>query len=461
MIRHTFIKKCNTIFKNSNINFGNNPISMLHGGKTVSRILLEFDVDKIKNEFGAFNNATHILKMANCNSIIFNDENNVINGFYSSGERQRAVSFDIIAFAIPEFWDEGIGLDSPNTKWEIGEKKVSIDGSNWFQAYNGKPWANNGIYSSDFISSEYDKFSKGEKSIIISRQHFDKGNENLEMDITSFINDILNNNIKNNGICLAFTPLNEGDGEEVTKYVGFFNNHTNTFFQPYIESKTISPINDNRCNFILGKKNMLGLYVKIGNKFTDLDELPICTIENKEYPVKKVKNGHYMAEVLMNTSSVKPNTIFSDIWSNIKIDGIPYEDVEMEFITKSNFEYVSIGRIKDKTENFLPLLVGINEMEKINKGEKREVKVYFKEEYTHDKYELLDSAFYRIYTMFNNKEVTVIPWDYINILSDYNSFTLYADDFLPQKYYVDIKVNKGSETKLFKRCLEFEIPNEF
>ena len=52
MVFRTFLDKCNTIVKGSNDNFGLNPILMLHYGGLVSRILIHFDIEELKNRIG-------------------------------------------------------------------------------------------------------------------------------------------------------------------------------------------------------------------------------------------------------------------------------------------------------------------------------------------------------------------------------------------------------------------------
>ena len=48
MIKHTFVNKCNTIIKDSELNTGLNPVAELNIGGEVSRILLWFDVHDMR-----------------------------------------------------------------------------------------------------------------------------------------------------------------------------------------------------------------------------------------------------------------------------------------------------------------------------------------------------------------------------------------------------------------------------
>lgn len=48
MIERTFIDKQNTIFRDSDDNFGLNPILMLCTGETESRALIRFDIERLR-----------------------------------------------------------------------------------------------------------------------------------------------------------------------------------------------------------------------------------------------------------------------------------------------------------------------------------------------------------------------------------------------------------------------------
>ena len=462
MITRTFIKKSNTIIENTNNNFGLNPICSLHYGTTISRFLLYFDIENIKKEydngnFNSDNKVTHTLRMTNCGSIDDRRFKDTIPDFCGSGIRKRASSFEIIAFEIPSNWDAGVGFDSSMDFWLIGDSAISNDGSNWEFAYNGKEWDENGIYSNEYLNSEYVKFANGEKSIIISRQKFDYGNEDINLDITTYINDVINGEKENNGICISFSPYTELLKSDATRYVGFFNNNTNTFFAPYIESRCNKQLIDNRFNFTNGKENKLLFICNLGDNLTNLDEIPTCTINGIEYPVKQAKKGVYEATISADETFEKDSILY-DVWSNIKYNGKVLNDVEMEFVVNGDENYFSLGKFKHNEKTFSPLLIGINGMEKINMGEIRTVKIYFKEEYTNNSYELLDKAEYRIYVLDGKREIDVIN-DYIDQIEDFNLFQINTGQLLPQNYHVDIKITYNNEVRCFKNCLEFEVVN--
>ena len=257
MVTRTFLSKCTTIFMDSEDNFGLHPIGMLNRGLIVSRALIKFDTDKISSRMldGTYlnrNNLKHVLKLYNCGSIDNKKFGNPIPSNDYNGEKIRNTSFSIIVFPIPKEWDRGVGFDNSDDIWFVGNSKKSTQGCNWYQAKNGVLWDNEGIISTDQLRVEYTKYLNGEDSIIIASQHFDYGNEDFSIDITDYVNDIVDGKIKDNGLCICFAPTDDADDDKITKYTGFFTDKTNTFYEPYLESKYDEIIFDDRNNFKIG-----------------------------------------------------------------------------------------------------------------------------------------------------------------------------------------------------------------
>ena len=282
MIVKTYISKMNTVIKDSVINTGINPIQEIMYGQNTSRGLIYFDHTKIKKlmEDGTMpdkNKIRHILKITNAGSIDFTTLHKCGFSSIDDNKKRRASSFDLIFFLIPNIWDAGKGFDYTknalnedyyDTSQKNRNRLVSTDGCNWFQRRNGIEWDEPGIYSNETLSNEYDNFSseKGSK-IIFARQRFDVGNESIDIDITDIVNKFVSGELENNGIGIAFTPALERLGEDKTKpvanvenYIAFFTNKTNTFFEPFVETRYYDYIDDDRANFVIDKDNKLYLY---------------------------------------------------------------------------------------------------------------------------------------------------------------------------------------------------------
>ena len=463
MIKRTFIDKFTTIVKDSKDNFGLNPIGALHYGDIVSRCLIHFDEGRMAR-FPS--NARHILKLTNCSGIdksSFNDSPVKGTEFI---DRERATSFDVLAFRIPEFWDAGRGFDSTDDFWFVGKSAVSQHGANWFYAHDGKEWGTEiddkghtipveGVLSTETLISEYEKYSKGEKSLIIGRQHFDRGNENLEIDITEFVSAVLKGEYRNYGIGLSFSPSLEESTPKKTQYIGFFTNNTNTFFQPVVESRLNVPISDNRYNCYIGKENNLYFYAVLGGVPTDLEEVPVCKIDGKNNPVFRQDTGIYYTKVKY-TDSKEANTIHYDEWSNLKYDGESLEDVEMEFVVLPKERFFSLGEMGEESDNLEPSISGINDHEKVFQGDERTLRVIFRKKYSSE-YSLVGNCYYRIYVKDGKREITIVDWDNIDTCGKYNIFKINSAEYLPAEYHVDIKAKIGNDVRIFKDKLVYTI----
>lgn len=476
MVTRTFLDKCNTIVNGSKDNFGLNPICSLCYGSVQSRALLHFDESYIKNlyEKGEFNPDTtkHTLKLFNCASwdpSKFMEKKEI--GKHLSDLERRAVSFDVILFKLPRNFDAGAGFDNSTDIWFVGYNSASQDGSTWENSMSGLKWETPGVYTPERLSKEYEKWANGEDSIIVGRQHFDYGNENLSIDITDYVNSLLKGE-KNYGLGLAFSPRLEMLKEKHIHYIGFFTNNTNTFFEPFIETRDYSMVSDDRYKFYVGKTNRLYFYAVFGGVFTDLDELPTCEIEGVKYPVKRQKTGVYYAEVKLGKKKVqgeddcgnpvdeyvpRTSSVMYDVWGNLKYKGKNLDDVELEFEVIPSSKFFNFGEEIETAKNVMPTISGINDDEKLYQGDRREIDVIFKVQYSSTEYELVDDAYYRIYVKDGSREIDVIDWDHIDSIGRKNTFFIDTGELVPYDYYVDIKTEIGRETRIFKNKLHFKV----
>ena len=489
MIHKTYISKMNTIINGSELNTSLNPVASLIYGRNITRVLLYFDHTDIKRmmEDGTFpdkGKISHVLKITNAGSLDFTQLHCGEISSIDDSLKRRASSFDIIFFLIPKEWDAGKGFDYSNnflnkdfydTCQKDRNRLISTDGCNWYQARNGINWDEPGIYSNDKLSKEYDNFATVDGSpIIIGRQRFEIGGENINIDITEIVNKFVSGELENHGIGFAFTPALERLGEDETKsvskvenYVGFFTNKTNLFFEPFLETIYDDYIDDDRSNFVLNKKNRLYLYVNIGGRPEDLDETPTCTIKNDSYEiildnleVVKQFRGVYYVDVMFSSREVEPDIMFYDVWSNIKYDGVDLDDVELDFVTKRPSLYFNIDNTMHDEPDYTPLIAGINANEEIFRvDEVRKITVTAKPSFTQNVGVLLDEMYYRLYTMDGEREITVIPYEHVNMTFNENFFYLNCDMLIPQKYYLDIRFKYNGETKTFKDVLHFKIVN--
>lgn len=437
---------------------------------------------------------------------------------------KRAASFDLILFKLPSDFDEGRGFDFVSDFWIRNNTSFSKEGSNWYFAKNGLPWdyerdkgktadelvmpdifdkyefisiykklleyskkledtdvtcdeiiddlkniktnvkldekaLKGGIYTMEMLKSEYEKYLNGEDSIIVASQHFDFGDETLSMDITDYVLEAVETGV-NNGLCLAFAPNFEEKETNFEQYVGFVDDNTNTFFHPYVEAEYSEYIMDDREGFTLGRKNSIYLYTYDDGEPINLDDIPSCEIEGEMAKVKQVSKGVYRAEIDAKKLELEPASIYYDKWSGIAINGEEEDDIELEFSTRPRDYKFKIGSDSSVKRNVVPSVYGINDFENLHRGEIREIVVDFRKEYETEKKYLVDGAEFRLYVKDGNREITVIDYQPIEKAFLNNYFMIYAEDLIPNTYYVDIKVKMGRETKYFKESLRFKVVSD-
>ena len=466
IVTHTFISKSNTIIKDSVASVGLNPILELNYGKMLTRGLIYFDHTKVQKMvedkiYPDISKLRHVLKMKNAGSI----DDKHINRIYldSNGDyyKQRTSSFDLIYFLIPNDWDEGKGFDYKQDLNLRNHRAYSWRGCNWYQYQTYCKWENEGIYSTDKLSKELDLFTSkngNQSNIIIGYQHFDKGNESIEFDITETFNKFITGELCNYGIGIAFSPQYENKNTELTQYVGFFTSHTHSFFEPYVETTYNETIEDDRADFYLDKSNKLYFYSIVGGKYANLDEFPTCTVDDISYEVKQATKGVYYIDIEVPSSSYEDNTMLYDVWSNIKYKGKSFPNVELEFVTKSSNDYYQFGIPSSKQETeLIPTLYGIKYKEVIKRGDIRKINVDCRIPYTTDQDRNNNYIEYRLYILSGEKQIDVIDWQKIEKGYNENYFFINTNELLPSRYYIDIRINVNMELFNYQKVLEFDI----
>ena len=491
MVFLTYISKFNTIISNSKINTGLNPVSELVYGRDtiVSRALFYFDHNKVKKLIDDgimldMSKMKHTLHITNAGSTDFTQLHMCETSSINDNKKIRAVSFDIIFFLIPKPWDRGKGFDYTKTYFNVGyyspntidpRRLVSEDACNWFQRQNGLNWDEEGVYSNDTLSKEYDKWARGEDSIVIGRQHFDYGNECINLDITDTFNKFLKGDVENYGIGMAFSPLLEVRDSEYENYVGWLTDKTNTFFEPFVETRYDDIVSDDRSNFVLNKNNKLYLYCTIGEHLEDLDSNPIVTVRNGDEEVvkdadgnelssivaKKYSRGIYYIDLKLPSSDFEADTMLYDTWDGIVYQGTNLDAVELDFTLKATPNYFNIGNsLEADNITYSPTIYGIKEKEQIKRGDIRKLVINGKPSYTHNTYELLDSMDFRLYIKDGTREIDVIEWDRVNKAFSNNYYVIDTNMLIPQRYFVDIRIKYGMNSIIHHDVLSFDIVDD-
>jgi hypothetical protein len=462
MVIKTYFNKNNTLVCNSLVNTARNPIAELFYGGTssslqYSRYIFSFDETKLKDLYtgGTFPNLsklTHTLKMYNTGLL----NPTTLNGTYVGMDRTS--SFDLILFQINQAWDEGIGYDYASNNYNYGSPDVAYTPSNWAYAQTAVPWINGaGVYSGS------------PSGITIGTQHFDQGNENLSIDMTSVINAIITGDA-NNGFGLAFASIYEQLAAINTQYVGFFNKSTQTFFEPYIESIYSEHICDDRGLFYLDKPNKLYLYVNINGQPTNLDSNPTVTVFDvnsnivsayTQTAVTLVTKGIYSIPIQITSSfGYTDCMMFNDIWSGLTIGGVSRPGVELDFVLRDSTQYYDIGDNDRLPAHYGFSISGIKREEEIISGDIRKVIVSARIPFTVNKRELINDLQYRVYINEGPNQIIVIDWEEVEKANYHNYFLLDTESLLPNnRYYIDLKLNSNNEISTIENVVSFSVVN--
>jgi hypothetical protein len=496
-ILRSYINKNNTIISNSYVNTGRNPVIELNFGASdlivpnfgYTRFIFDLDLSLLEENIssgvistGCTSAMTHTLKMTNTSSF----DNELLNSFMSN-ERRRATSFDLILWRIPkfsgttgqpQFWDEGVGYDyndfniaqnsanggiSPLTY--VDSRAYSTRPSNWYQTTTLSGWSQNGIYNN--VNQGVVNYSG---LTIVARQHFELGNEDLNMDMTAEINGILNGSITGvTGWGISYLPQIENITGLTESYsVAFFSRHTQTFYQPYLLTNYNDFVEDDRNLFLKNQENKLFLYVYQNGNFANLDSDPFVRIEDRNgvaitgmaslTTCLKTK-GVYEVTVPNGFSNSPTPCLFYDVWSGLTINGQSVPNVTNQFTLQPYTSGIQIGSVSKDPEIYGFDFYGILQNEKILNTDIRKVGVTIKKAYTGQQLLLDVSGFYRVYVTEGTTEVLVQDWTPLNRTPNEYYFIFDMRDKIPNQYFVDIQVNTSGEKDTYKRQLTFSIVN--
>lgn len=459
MVIRTHIDKNNTLIYNSNANTAKNPIVELYYGSygatnRYSRYIFHFDESRLKALYtgGTFTDLTklkHTLRLTNTGAF----DKELLNTIM--GTKERTSSFELILFKIEQNWDEGTGNDHEYPILLFGDASFSINPSNWVNPRTTEHWLNgNGVYSGN------------PASIIVTTQHFDNGNENIEMDITAYVNGLLTGNT-NYGLGIAFSKALEDTTTTTNQYVGFFSKYTNTIYEPFVESVYSNTIKDDRHNFFLDKTNKLYLYVNLGGVPTNLDNIPNVDVYDANGNIYKTFTGSQITHVTKGVYSISinipttnnefPDLLFNDVWKNVRINGVTRPDIELDFVLKDSMGYFNIGDSDGLPKPFGITVTGIRRDERVKRGDIRKVLVSARIPYTIEQKQSLDSLKYRLYVKEGRNEYTIIDFQDVEMTNNNNYFLLDTQSLLPSTYYLDVKVESNLEINTVKEVISFDV----
>jgi hypothetical protein len=456
----SYFEKNNTIIKNSQANTAKNPTTEIFYGSAFSKFLFKVDFTDLKNkvnsgELVVDSNTRHTLHLTNT---IFGDEGQ--KGLNRTTGRDRTSSFDLIVFGLSQYWDEGLGYDYTDSSYDFvnGNRTFDERPSNWFYRTTLNQWPIAGVFhDSPTIISGY----TGNKI------HMDNGNENIDFDITPYVNGIISGDT-NHGLGLSFAVVYQYLTPDRDQSVAFFTKYTQTFFEPYVNSHFEDTIMDNRDNFVEKIEQNLYLYVTKGTNFYNLDSEPTVDILDSNGSVitglsglttTLIRKGVYKVTFTITTPECDGKKFFTDHWKGVILDGNTISGgVRQKFIPKPYTAGFTIGENQTELQRYAIQFFGIKQNEKIVSGEIRKVVVTFKS-IDVPKTVLLDEVYYRIYIEEGTTQVMVHDWTLLDKTNE-NSFQLDSSYLIPRQYFLQIKGKTHTEEIYYKESINFEIVSE-
>lgn len=180
----------------------------------LARVLIDFPVSQI---------------IEDRNNLILPQSGNVqfilkLNNAEHSSTTPKKINLAVFPLSSP--WQEGGGLDM--------ESYTDLDTANWASSSSGIAWNNSG---SDYVTSSF------------VQQYFEKGIEDLQLDITNIVESWITGSLAPNGLLIKLPDSLETESKSYyTKK--FFSRGTQYFFKrPWIEARFNSAISDDRNYF--------------------------------------------------------------------------------------------------------------------------------------------------------------------------------------------------------------------
>ena len=471
-VYRSYFSKNNTLIESNLTNNSQNPVTEISYGTPiaeVSRFIFDVDLQGLRDRMvqGSINPQRivgHVLHMTN--TIAYAPQFIGLKSY--SLNINRAAAFTLDLFNVNQDWREGNGYTfTYSDKQDLFTlqplPEIPEQASNWTARTTGIKWTKYGAYISGVTQ-------------IIGNQAFEAGNENMEIDVTAYINQRLFGTGYTGtsaytgssfGLGVKFPDNIEALETEYREAVAFHAKHTNTFYEPFIETIIADEIRDDRNYFYMDKNNDLYLYVNIGNfpqnitvnkvDIYDYEDKLISTISGGS--IINVAKGVYKINYFVDSSIYPDAELFRDVWSvTVNSRNTTYNG-EFYLISADKYYTFNLSNQIDP-RNYFFYFWGISEKENIRAGNIRKVRLTIKELYPNQSNFLPLDIEYRLFTTVGAKyEIDVIPFTTVNRTSNGYEFDLDTSWLIPQDYYLQIRLKNGSYYEN-KQTLSFTVVND-
>lgn len=423
-----------------------------------SRFLMYFDLNNLQQKLNnkEINESlvtSYRLKLKNSkpSDLVLEDEYE-----FDVLRKQIATSFDLICFPINKYWEEGRGYDLTKEFYIVKQKgNYLISGtSNWLNSTNTSSWDEPGVFINPSASTNF-----------YSSQHFDIGNEDMDMDITDIVRDWLSGGSENYGIALAYRRDYELLSTD-TRYVSsFFTEKTNTAFKPFVEVNYNQVIQDDRKQVSNNRPSNLFLYTFSGHNFVNIAKLSAVTVDIKKGNTviysglipSQLSTGAYYVNVWMSGATAGEK--YTDVWNDVSFSDYDNQNIDQTFQIQKNYFTTN----KPTINQYILETYGLEQGMILNQEDHIRVFCDLRVNYSVSQPITSYSLQYR---MMMNNQVEVISWTEVNqaIIDDCktNYFDLDASWLLHnQTYQIVFKISEMGTNRVMPEKLEFKVIKPF
>jgi hypothetical protein len=448
----SYFKKQATIINGNFTNNSKNPIVEISygGGSTAattkfSRYIFKIDWEAIQGRVtqeGIMlkNVVSHKVHLRN----VIAQAKDLIGGEMFDARRGSGV--EVIIFPLTEDFDEGKGFDYLFNLTSKVDTEPAFEFPNWeYRKFNTK-WTTPGIY--DEAPAE-----------ILDSQYLSDGTEDIELDVTAYVNKVLSGEIEDHGLGIALKREYEATPMGERHVITFFSKYTHTFYEPYLETAYEQIIQENRTKFYLDEDNSLFL---VSTK--DIDAVTSVEIYNhkgnlvKTVPgtdVVKVKRNTYKINLNLSSDDTPEHVMFRDVWNFTFKGKTRCHEQSFTVLERDMFE---LGDINAMEHWFGVNGLKHNEVVNVSSAMKR-VNINLKRLKGGSVIMQPDveSMEYRIYTSQGIEQIEVIPFTPVNKLGANYFFEIDFTWFIPQQYFLEIRIVDNGVEQRSKQVIRFRV----
>jgi hypothetical protein len=396
----------------------------------VARVLVQFDLSSLSQSI-------YIDKIIPSSSVSY-----TLKMFNEQTSDTTPTSYNLVVYPLSRSWDENSGLDFDGMDGGV---------ANWIQPTSTISWVNTG---SDYLSSSFGSAS----------QHFDRGQEDLEVDITDVVINWLTGSIGNAGLLVKLGDVEENTGDYYRKS---FHSRESKYVDrlPRLRATWVDAKFDNRDNFAINQNNNLYLYNFIRGQLVDLAHAPTVRLQDSIGSASmSMVSASSRISVGIYKASFAPTSIgVSSSWADIWYSGSAvYMTGTIQPLILTGSQVNPYGEF-DVTVDNLKRVYGVDEKAHLI------VNVRLRDYVTHVgaidtaslimENEKMENMYYSIEN--DDSGEVIVPfesWTQLSYNKDGNYFDIFMNSFVPGFLYrIKFLIDNNNEEKIYDEDLLFKV----